>query len=160
MAADVFASASGDCSVKLWDVRQPFSSLTIHAHAYEVLCCDWSKYNDAVLATGSVDKSVRLWDVRNPSQPLQVVPAHAYAVRRVKWSPWHANTLYSCSYDMSCAAWDTGAPQGAQLVRRWEAHSEFCVGLDASSLVDGLLATAGWDELVHVWHQSGDPRDG
>jgi peroxin-7 len=61
------------------------------------------------------------------------------------------------SYDMTLAMWDTAA-QGEPLVRRWDQHSEFAVGLDASSLVDGLLASTGWDEMVFVWPQTGDPR--
>jgi peroxin-7 len=82
-APDVFATASGDCTVKVWDARAPFSTMTIPAHQcvapqqgcmccnlmraclrcfrYEILSCDWNKYNDCVLATGSVDKTARLW---------------------------------------------------------------------------------------------------
>ena len=31
-APEVFATASGDCTAKIWDARQPFSTLTIPAH--------------------------------------------------------------------------------------------------------------------------------
>ena len=40
----------------------------IPAHEYEILTCDWNKYNDCVIATGSVDKTVKLWDIRNPQR--------------------------------------------------------------------------------------------
>lgn len=36
MHGDVFMSASGDTSVRLWDLRQPQPTLTIAAHAHEV----------------------------------------------------------------------------------------------------------------------------
>ena len=183
-AADVFATASGDCTVKLWDCRAPYSSATLPAHGYEVLAVDWCKYNDAVLATGSVDKTIRLWDVRAPGMPLATLGGHGYAVRRVKWSPWSGRLLYSCSYDMTVAAWDCGPALGgaalaqplpsglaagqqmpppqvdgaAQMLRRWDHHTEFAVGLDASPLVDGLLASCGWDETACVWPCGGDPR--
>lgn len=156
-AAEVFATASGDCTVKIWDTRQPFSTLTMPVHDYEVLTCDWNKYNDCLLATGSVDKTIRVWDVRNPSQPLNIIAGHSYAVRRVKWSPHSETVLYSCSYDMTLAMWDMAAPQ-EPLVRRWDQHSEFVVGLDVSSLVDGLIASTGWDEWVYVWPSNSDPR--
>ena len=63
------------------------------------------------------------------------------------------------SYDMTMAMWDTAAV-GEPLRRRWDQHTEFAVGLDASPLVDGLLASTGWDEMVYVWPQAGDPRQG
>ena len=43
--ADIFATASGDCTLKVFDARTQFSTLTIPAHEYEILCCDWNKYN-------------------------------------------------------------------------------------------------------------------
>jgi len=177
-AADVFATASGDCTVKLWDCRQAYSSCTLAAHGYEVLAVDWCKYNDAVLATGSVDKSIRLWDVRAPGSPLATFGGHSYAVRRLRWSPWCSRLLFSCSYDMTVAAWDCGPamggaaaatplppglapdPAAGPLLRRWDHHTEFAVGLDASPLVDGLLASCGWDEHAWVWHCGQDPRQG
>jgi peroxin-7 len=96
---------------------------------YEILSCDWNKYNDCVLATGSVDKTARLWvrlrfacawnaqqhapasrlthslcflhgqDVRNPSAPLMTLAGHSYAVRRVKWSPFAEHVLYTCRHE-------------------------------------------------------------
>lgn len=34
----------------------------------------------------------------------------------------------------------------------WDHHSEFAVGLDWSVLREGILASAGWDQSVAVWH--------
>ena len=157
--ADVFASASGDCSVKIWDARRPPGppTLSLPASGFEVLAVDWCKYNDCLLATGSVDKSVALWDVRRPSQPVSVLRGHAYAVRRVAWSPHSATLLASCSYDMTVRLWDTGAGEDAA-VRTWDHHSEFAVGLDWSTLVEGRIASAGWDGAVWAWDARGDPR--
>ena len=95
-APDIFATASGDCTAKVWDARAPFSTMTIPAHQcvpppvpsrvlqsrgvttslcgararYEILSCDWNKYNDCILATGSVDKTARIW-VRMAAACLQ-----------------------------------------------------------------------------------------
>jgi peroxin-7 len=41
--ADIFATASGDCTMKVWDARAPHSTLTVQAHNFEVLSCDWNK---------------------------------------------------------------------------------------------------------------------
>mmetsp|Transcript_26304 Transcript_26304/g.36345 ORF Transcript_26304/g.36345 Transcript_26304/m.36345 type:complete len:318 (+) Transcript_26304:1-954(+) len=155
--AEIFASASGDNTVKIWDLRQSQSTLTMAAHEFEILACDWNKYNDCVLATGSVDKSIKLWDVRHPSQPLAVLQGHDYAVRRVVCSPHHENLVYSCSYDMSLCLWDWAKPPTEALLQRWGHHTEFVVGLDVSSLTEGLVASTGWDEMVYVWRQDMDP---
>ncbi|KAG2487673.1 hypothetical protein HYH03_013674 [Edaphochlamys debaryana] len=157
--ADVFLSASGDTTVRVWDLRQPGPTLILPAHGYEVLAADWCKYNDCLLATGSVDKSIKLWDVRVPGREMAVFPGHSYAVRRVLWSPHAANLLMSCSYDMTVKLWDTASPQAAQglPLRSWDHHTEFAVGLDFSTLRDGLVASAGWDESVWVWDQRGHP---
>ena len=52
-------------------------------------------------------------------------------------------------------------PPGARppdpLVRVWDHHSEFAVGLDWSVLSEGVIASCAWDETVAVWHTSGAP---
>ena len=45
----------------------------------QVLCCDWCKYNDCLLATGGVDKALRVWDLRKPHQEVSVLLGHTYA---------------------------------------------------------------------------------
>jgi peroxin-7 len=57
--ASTFASVGGDGLLKVWDHRQPRATQTILAHDYEVLCCDWSKYDPHLVVTGSVDKTLR-----------------------------------------------------------------------------------------------------
>jgi WD40 repeat protein len=58
--ADIFLSASGDCTVKVWDLRQAAPTLSLAAHAHEILSADWCKYNDCIMATASVDKTIKV----------------------------------------------------------------------------------------------------
>ncbi|XP_050148848.1 peroxisome biogenesis protein 7-like [Malus sylvestris] len=154
--ADVFASASGDCTLRVWDVREPGSTMIIPAHELEILACDWNKYDDCCIATASVDKSIKVWDVRSMRVPVSVLNGHGYAVRKVKFSPHRQSLIMSCSYDMSVCLWDYMVED--PLVARYEHHTEFAVGVDMSVLVEGLLASTGWDELVYVWQHGTDPR--
>jgi peroxin-7 len=177
---DVLLSASGDTTLRVWDLRQPRPTLVVPAHAHEVLAADWCKYSDVVVATGSVDRSARLWDLRQPGRPLAELPGHAYAVRRVQFSPHSDALLATCSYDMTVRLWDwrTAAEGGAAggplplpglaprppqppaadpMLRVWDHHTEFAVGLDWSVLSEGVIASCAWDELVAVWQITGAP---
>lgn len=64
--------------------------------------------------------------------------------------------LASCSYDMTVALWDTNR-QHDPLIRRWGHHTEFAVGIDLSALVDGAIASTGWDGMTYVWDAGADP---
>jgi peroxin-7 len=137
----------------------------------EALCLDWCKYNDALLAVGSVDRCLRLFDVRkggggggmggplpHSSPVVASFHGHAYAVRRVAFSPHQETVLASASYDMTVRLWDAAAP-GEPLLKIWNHHSEFAVGLDFSTLVRGRMASCGWDDAAFVWSVDGaDPR--
>jgi len=173
--ADVFASVSGDCTLKIWDCRKNHSTLSISAHDFEVLCVDWNKYNDCVVATGSVDRAVKLWDIRNPKKELSILRGHGYAVRRVKMDPFDEDLCYTASYDMTVAMWNwkinnpssnnnnntlegERGVQPSPLLRQWRHHTEFAVGLDVSVLNRGELASCGWDSSVQVFSNVGpDP---
>ncbi|KAM7263161.1 hypothetical protein ACFE04_000844 [Oxalis oulophora] len=154
--SDVFASASGDCTLRIWDVRQPNSTMLLAAHDFEILSCDWNKYDECLIASSSVDKSIKVWDVRNYRVPVAVLNGHGYAVRKVKFSPHRRNLMMSCSYDMTVCEWDFMVEDA--LVWKYDHHTEFAVGIDMSVLVEGLLASTGWDELVYVWQQGTNPR--
>lgn len=160
--SDVFASCSGDCTVRLWDIRSATSSMTLQPHSYEVLAVDINKYNGNIIATASVDKSIKIWDMRNPRQELCVLQGHMYAVRRVLFSPFHPTQLYSCSYDMTMCMWDYESAAGTNanagpLLQRWDHHNEFCVGIDASTTNEGIIASTGWDQGVYIWNQKMHP---
>ncbi|KXS13201.1 WD40 repeat-like protein [Gonapodya prolifera JEL478] len=156
---DLLASCSGDHTLKLWDLKTPRSVATIRAHANEVLSCDWNKYKEHVVVTGGVDHEVRVWDTRNPAAPVTVMRGHEYAVRRVRCSPHNEAIVASAGYDMTVRFWDTnlaaragpGGAQGAGCVFVHDRHTEFVLGVDFSLYVEGLVATAAWDEWVHVF---------
>ena len=170
----LFASASGDHTLKVWDLRgmcrtwatlrgvltpvfrvEQQSVLTIKAHNFEILTCDWNKYNENILVSGSVDKSIKIWDIRQPTREIRTLYGHRYAVRRLKCSPHHENIVASCSYDMSMMVWDIAAEEA--LIDRYEHHTEFVVGLDWNIFIDGQVASCGWDQTVYCWVLGQDP---
>ncbi|XP_030412262.1 peroxisomal biogenesis factor 7 isoform X2 [Gopherus evgoodei] len=147
-----FASASGDQTLRIWDVKTPGVKVVIPGHQAEILSCDWCKYDENLLVTGAVDCSLKGWDLRNVRQPVFNLVGHTYAVRRVKFSPFHATLLASCSYDFTVRFWDFSKPN--PLLETVEHHTEFTCGLDLSLHNHGQVADCAWDELVKIYTPS------
>jgi len=131
--------------------------MTLRAHDYEILTCDWNKYQENLLVTGSVDKSIKLWDLRSPNKEILTLVGHGYAVRKVKCSPHYSNVIGSVSYDMTTRFWDTTkgsenfVNNQSENLFVYDRHTEFVAGLDFNIFVEGLVASCSWDEIVHLF---------
>uniref|UniRef100_A0A8C5P093 Peroxin-7 n=1 Tax=Jaculus jaculus TaxID=51337 RepID=A0A8C5P093_JACJA len=144
-----FASASGDQTLRVWDVKAAGVRIVIPAHQAEILSCDWCKYNENLVVTGAVDCSLRGWDLRNVRQPVFELLGHTYAIRRVKCSPFHASVLASCSYDFTVRFWNFSKPD--PLLETVEHHTEFTCGLDLSLQSPTQVADCSWDETIKIY---------
>ncbi|KAK5114788.1 Coronin-like protein crn1 [Meristemomyces frigidus] len=82
-AENVLASSSGDYTVKLWDLEDGKSKLTLK-HNDIVQSLSWSA-NGSMLVTTSRDKKLRFWDVRQ-EKPAHEVAGHTGAKNsRCQW---------------------------------------------------------------------------
>jgi peroxin-7 len=91
-----------------------------------------------------------VWDLRVLGRPLTELRGHSFAVRRLRYSPHAGEHLASASYDTTVAVWNVDAP-AEPLLYAHERHSEFVCGLDFNLYLPGQLATASWDETVHLF---------
>lgn len=110
-AENVLASASGDYSVKLWDVEAGQAKLALkHKDIVQSLC--WNA-DGSLLVTTSRDKKLRVWDVRQET-PAYEVPGHEGAKNsRAVWLGEHdriATTGFSRMSDRQLALWDARNP--------------------------------------------------
>jgi len=77
---------SDDKTLMIWDKRCESPSQIVEAHVAEIMCVDYSPFDQHLLLTGSDDKTVAVWDTRNLNQKLCSLRAHKDDVSQAKFS--------------------------------------------------------------------------
>ncbi|KAG8992498.1 peroxisomal targeting signal 2 receptor [Tulasnella sp. JGI-2019a] len=153
------ATASGDGSIKLWDVN--INDLPIrawHEHTREVFSVDWSNIEKATFVSASWDGSAKLWTPDRPHSVLTIA-AHQGCVYQALFSPHTPSVIATCSLDGTVKLFDLRRPQqltGGQPPLATPALTVPSSGGEALSIDwnkyrPWLIASSGVDRSIRVW---------
>ena len=138
------ASASSDCTIRLWDGRTGHEITTLAGHAESVNSVSFSPDN-LRLASASDDRTIQLWDGRT-GHHIATLAGHFGSVTSVTFSP-DGLRLASASYDSTVQLWDgrTGCH-----ITTLRGHSNW-VRSAAFSPGGSTLASASCDRTIRLW---------
>ncbi|KAJ5431398.1 Histone-binding protein RBBP4, partial [Penicillium cf. griseofulvum] len=117
---NVFASASSDGSVKVWDVRSKSRkpAVDVQVSNTDVNVMSWSNQTAHLLATGADDGQWAVWDLRHwkpnaaaPSAQITSTPVasfdfHKEPITTIEWHPSDDSVVAVGSADNTVTLWD------------------------------------------------------
>ena len=141
----IFASASEDGTVKLWNAKPATLISTLTGHTGRVTSLSFHP-NGKILASGSEDGTVKLWDVTHNTL-IKTIKAHHSWVRSVSFSP-DGKILASCSSAGFINLWNTA---DSTLLQTLKAHTGVVTHISFSP-DSKTLASASFDTTVKLWN--------
>lgn len=136
------ATASFDCTVRLWDLASRECLRVLGGHESPVRHVAFSPDGQWLLS-GSWDKTARLWEVQTGKE-IRALRGHEWPVLDVAISP-DGHQALTCSDGFRLWNLDTG-----ELIRHFTGHSKTVWSVAFSP--DGKRALTGsWDETMRLW---------
>lgn len=106
----ILATASGDGSVGVWDLKQSKAWCRLQVEHGAVAGVDWNPKEGLYLLTASGDDRnpvIKVWDLgASTSMPLTTMTGHQAGILSTSWCPHDDTLLLSCGKDNRTLLWD------------------------------------------------------
>lgn len=110
----VFASASSDGTVRIWDVRSKSrkAAITVQVSTSDVNVLSWSRQTSHLLASGADDGVWAVWDLRqwkankDDAEPLASFDFHKEQITSLEWHPSDDSIMAVAAGDSTVTLWD------------------------------------------------------
>ncbi|KAJ0089160.1 hypothetical protein Patl1_32616 [Pistacia atlantica] len=107
---NVFATVSGDGSVRVFDLRDKERSTIIYENPVQncpLLRLEWNKADPRFMATVGMDSNrVVVLDIRYPTNPVMELVKHTGSVNAISWVPFIGRQLCSVGDDSRALVWE------------------------------------------------------
>lgn len=155
--ANVFASASVDKTIAIWDTRLGKSPATsFKAHDADVNVISWNRLASCMLASGSDDGSFSIRDLRLLKDGDSVVAHftyHKHPITSIEWSAHEASTLAVSSADNQLTIWDLSLERDEEEEAEFKAETENKVNAPEDLPPQLLFVHQGQKDLKELhWH--------
>jgi len=159
---DLFACASSDGSIHLFDARQKAPAHAIrNAHRKACYDIDFNPLNDNFFLSASADKSTGLWDLRKFAK-VHTLEGHLDENFRIKWSPFDEVNFLSCGADRRAVLWDLSmigleqTPEEAddgppELIFVHAGHTDYIGDISWNPVHKWYIATVSDDNILQTW---------
>lgn len=141
----LFASASDDRTIRVWDFREAKMTIELKGHHWDAKCVDWHPIK-SLLASGSKDNLVKFWCPKSGKE-VCTLHGHKNTVTCTRWNR-NGNWLVSGSRDQLVKIWDIRVMKEMSSLK---GHSREITSLSWHPFHEEVFATGAFDGQILFW---------